>query len=680
MIDHKEIRTTKKYSNLLASNWIQSIKGLLEYFPRTYEDRSQIKTLQDVTTDNTVQTVKWYVTEKKFHKRWGRKVYEVIFHDIQEAVGYIRIFGSAFQAQQIQKNKRYLIIGKPQLQYWKIVFTHPDTALSEEGDEEWYKAGRIYPIYPELQWIKPGRFAQKIRTQIDNTPNLFPELYPEEFLKRYTLMNLPETIKNMHFPSDFDILNKAKYRIFFDRICRMQILSQLQKNEYNQWKQDKEKNKPNRNIIKEIIDTLPFTLTNAQKKVIKQTIEEIHEPNPMLKLLQWDVWSWKTIVATIIAYYIIKHQKQQCAFIAPLAILAQQHAKTIAKTLLPLWIHLEVITWSLTASQKVTIKNKLKDWRIDCIIGTHALLQEWIRFNDLWLVIIDEQHKFWVRQRAFFKQFNSPHIIQMSATPIPRSMALAFFGEFSVSNIDEMPAGRKPIYTKIVSDADRIKLKPRMMEKINEWQKVFIVAPLIEESDKLENVQAATTVYQEVKELFSEMWNNIGLIHGRMKEKEKKSIMEKFKEWTVSILVATTVIEVWVDIPEATIMVIKNADRFGLSQLHQLRGRIGRSDLSSYCFLQTHKKSWETYKRLKAMEKTNDGFELAEIDLEYRWPWEMLWTQQSWISDIPLDILTDTQFIQKAQDAAKWLLEQYDITKLPALKQQLDSSWSNILA
>lgn len=680
MIDHKEIRTTKKYSTLLASNGIQSIKELLEYFPRTYEDRSQIKTLQEITTDNRVQTVKWYVTEKKFHKRWGRKVYEILFHDTQEALGYIRIFWSAFQAQQIKKNKRYLIIGKPQLQYGKIVFTHPDTAPSEENDEAWYKAGRIYPIYPELQWLKPGRFAQKIRTQINHVDTLFPELYPDEFLNRYSLMELPNTIKNMHFPTDFIVLNKAKYRIFFDRICRMQILSQLQKNEYNQWRQTQEKDTPNRDIVKEIIETLPFTLTNAQKKVIKKTIEEIHEPSPMLKLLQWDVGSWKTIVATIIAYYIIKHQKKQCAFIAPLAILAQQHAKTIAKTLLPLWIHVEIITWSLTASQKVTIKKKLKEWRIDCIIGTHALLQEGIGFKNLGLVIIDEQHKFGVRQRAFFKQFNSPHIIQMSATPIPRSMALAFFGEFSVSNIDEMPAGRKPIYTKIVSDADRIKLKPRMMEKISQWQKVFIIAPLIDESDKLENVQAATTVYQEVQELFQEIGNNVWLIHWRMKEKDKNTIMEQFKEWSINILVATTVIEVGVDIPEATIIVIKNSDRFGLSQLHQLRGRIGRSDLSSYCFLQTHKKSGETYKRLKAMEKTNDGFELAEIDLQYRWPGELLGTQQSGISDIPLEILTDTNFIEKAQDAARWLVENYDITKLPSLKEQLNNLWGNILA
>ncbi|MFA5748344.1 MAG: helicase-related protein, partial [Candidatus Absconditabacterales bacterium] len=281
---------------------------------------------------------------------------------------------------------------------------------------------------------------------------------------------------------------------------------------------------------------------------------------------------------------------------------------------------------------------------------------------------------------SFFKNFGSPHILQMSATPIPRSMALAFFGEFDVSIIDEMPIGRKPIHTKIVSEKEFAKLKPRIMEKINEGQKVFIVTPLIEESEKMEELKAATTEFEETKLIFKEIKDKIGLLHGRMKSKEKEEVMNNFKKGKMSILVSTTVIEVGVDIPEATIMVIKNAERFGLSQLHQLRGRIGRSDLQSYCFLETKNKSGDSYKRLKAMEETNDGFKLAELDLQTRGAGEILGTMQSGETDIPLNILSDIKFLEKVKDGAKWLLQKYpNLEGLDSLKKYLNEKMGSFL-
>jgi len=437
---------------------------------------------------------------------------------------------------------------------------------------------------------------------------------------------------------------------------------------------------PARTTIRSFISTLPFTLTTAQKKVIKQIIDDFHKPQPMLRLLQWDVGSGKTIVATTAAYYIIKEFGWQVAFLAPTEILAKQHLKNLAKYLLPLWIKVELLVGSMTKSQKEKIKQKLASWEIDLIVWTHAIIQEDVDFADLQFAIIDEQHRFWVQQRAFFKKFGSPHILQMTATPIPRSLALAFFGEFDVSIIDELPAWRKPITTKIITEEEFVKLKQWILTKINQWQQLYYITPLIEESDKLDEVASATQEYENLQKIFPELKDQIALLHWKLKSKEKDKIMEDFKKWKYKILVSTTVVEVGVDVPQATMIFIKNAERFGLAQLHQLRGRVGRSDLQSYCFLITKSKSWEAYKRLKAMEKTNDWFALAELDLKLRWGGEILWVKQSWAWDIPVEILSNVKFLEKVQQAAKWLLERYpNLEWLPVLKEKVLNQDRNLL-
>ena len=401
----------------------------------------------------------------------------------------------------------------------------------------------------------------------------------------------------------------------------------------------------------------------------------------MLRLLQWDVGSGKTVVAAASAYYTYKKFWGQSVFLAPLEVLANQHYKTLAKLFLPLWLRVALLTWSLPKSEKDKIKLDLAEWRIHAIVWTHAVIQKDIQFKQLQFVVIDEQHKFGVRQRAFFKKFWAPHILQMSATPIPRSMALAFFWEFDVSIIDEMPVGRKWIITKVISEKEYVKLKPRVLDHINKWQKVFIVTPLIDESEKLEDVNSALVEFEYIQELYPELKWKIGILHGKMKSKEKEEVMNNFKIGKICLLVSTTVIEVGVDIPEATIMVIKNAERFWLSQLHQLRGRIGRSDIQSYCFLETKSKTGETWKRLQAMEDTNDWFKLAELDLQNRGAGEILGTMQSWESDIPLEILSDLKFLEKIQEGAKWLLEKYpNLDWLPGLQKYLAEKMGDVLA
>lgn len=682
----EQLKTTNKYSSILESNGIKAIKDLLQYFPRSYEDRSFIKPLSELTiNEKWVATTKWKIIEKKFSPRRWRKVYEYIFIDEQWQLWQINIFNSWYLASKIKENQRYIIVWKPFFKLWKAIFNQPEIIQTSDTTQEQTNIPnmwRIYPIYSELYGIKPWRFAEKIWNLLENIDNIFDEHLPQEFLEKYNLLWVKETIKNIHFPESYELQKAALQRIFFDRLLRVQLHSLIQKEEYekNSLKRIDESD-PRREIIKNFIGKLPFKLTNAQKKVIKNCIESIHDIKPMMALLQWDVWSGKTIVAATIAYYMYYLKNKQSIFVAPLEVLANQHHKTLAKLFLPLWIRIELLTWSTPKAQKEKIKKEIKEWKIHITIWTHALLQENVGFSNLWFVVIDEQHKFWVRQRAVFKKFGNPDILQMSATPIPRSMALAFFGEFDVHIIDELPKWRQPITTKIISENEYIKLKPRIISKVNEWQKVFIVTPLVEESEKLEEVKAATSEYQEIKKLLPELKNKIWLIHGKMNSKEKEETMTKFKNGEYCLLVSTTVIEVWVDIPEATIMIIKNSERFWLSQLHQLRWRIWRSDLKSYCFLETKKKTWDSYKRLKAMEETNDWFKLAELDLKNRWPWEILGTMQAWQTDIPIEILSDLKFIEKVQEWAKRLLEKYPKLKwLDKLKIYLEEKIWDILA
>jgi len=633
--------------------------------------------------DKVSVSVKWIITEKKFFQRWKMKIYDIRFKDENGNNWQISIYNAAFLASKLQINNWYVIIWKPNFKFGRFVFSNPQvthSVLIEEEKEKVHATWRIYPVYSELGGIKPGWFAEKVWNVLPEVDNLFEEYLPKEFLKKFGLINVKETIKNIHYPKDIDKVRQAKKRIFFDRLLRIQLFSLINRDEYKKWSIILNKVNIDRNIIKEIISKLSFELTGAQKRVLKDIIENIHDTKPMMRLLQGDVGSGKTIVAAIVIFYVYKKFGGQSVFLAPLEVLANQHYKTLAKLLLPLWLRVELLKGSLTKDQKEKVKFDLKQWKINVLVSTHAVLQDNVDFDNLRFVIIDEQHKFGVKQRAVFNRFNNPHILQMSATPIPRSMALAFFGEFDVSVIDEMPKWRKEIYTKIISEAEYVKLKQWIITRIMQKQKVFIVTPLIDESEKMEELKAATVEYENVKQLFPEIKNRIGLLHGKMKSSQKDQVMKDFQWDKYDILVSTTVIEVWVDVPEATVMVIKNSERFGLSQLHQLRWRIWRSNLQSYCFLETKKKSGDTYKRLKAMEDTNDWFQLAELDLKSRGAGEILGTMQSGEADIPLEILSDIRFVEEVRQWAEWLLEKYPwLEWLWWLKNQLDERVGKLL-
>ncbi len=677
------LRTTPRYLNLLAQNGITTIRDFFNYFPRAYEDRANIKPLnQLIFNDKGITATKGKILKKTVFRRGGRMIYDISFEDELGIQGTISIFNSGYLASKLQEGCRYIIVGKPSFKYGKTIFSHPDIVPSSDSwaFEENYNSGRIFPVYSEMNGIKPWWFAKKIWELRDQIPAVFAEYLPEEFLKTFDLLDVQKTILNIHYPESESLKSQAIHRVFFDRLLRVQLFSLMNRQSYQANKKTSSEAQQ-RGVLKTMLQRLPFELTMAQKKVIKQIIDDFHSGKPMLRLLQGDVGSGKTIVATLAAYYLKQTEQGQTVFLAPLEVLAQQHYQSIAKLLLPLGLRVELLTGSLTKGQKEKIKSDLQQGKIDVIIGTHALLQEGISFHNLQYVIIDEQHKFGVKQRAFFKKFGAPHILQMSATPIPRSMAIAFFGEFDVSIIDELPKGRLPIQTKIISSTEEKKLKPRILEKIRKNQKLFVVTPLIQESESLDEVQSVLHAYEEIQLLYPELEGKIGLLHGKMKPKEKEEAMQNFKSGKTMILVATTVIEVGVDVPEATVMIIKNAERFGLAQLHQLRGRIGRSDLQSYCFLQTPKKSGDSYERLRAMEQTTDGFKLAELDLQNRGSGEILGTMQSGISDIPIEILSDLKFLEQVQAGASWLLQKYpDLEGLPSLQKFLHEKIGDILA
>lgn len=678
------LKTTTPYLHKLADAGITTPEEFVYYLPRAYEDRSQIISLREVETDTTASIKGKVINKSMIRTPTWKRLAEIIFEDVHGDRWYISALNGSYLLRQVSKGSRYVFVGKPQLQGGKIQIRHPDIFPAHEQvantDTSQALVGRIIPIYSEIQGIKSTRFAKKMFAAI---PRIIPHMHdalPPDLLERYHLPNLQTTLQNLHFPDTPEAATITKTRLFFERLLHVQLLSLLNKQEYQGEKEQITQEEPHREIVKEVTQKLPFILTTAQKRTITEIIQDLHKPQPMMRLLQGDVGSGKTIVAAISAVYQYKQRWGQTVFLAPLEVLAQQHYAHLAKLLLPMWIRVELLTWSRTAKEKESIKEALQDGRVDVLVGTHAVLQETTKFHNLRLAVIDEQHKFGVKQRAILQQQGSPHLLQMTATPIPRSLALAYFGEFEVSNIDEMPPGRKPITTKIISDTERKKLKPRIITKIQQGQKVFVITPLIEQSDNLDDVMSVKEEYQRMCDLYSELDGAIGLLHGKMKSKEKEETMHKFKTGVYHMLVSTTVIEVGIDIPDATVIVVKNAERFGLSQLHQLRGRVGRSSLQSYCFLQTKRKSGDTYQRLRHMENTTNGFKLAEIDLQLRGAGEILGMRQSWETDIPVDILIDMKFLARVREAAQRLLEKYPhLESLEILNAQLQEKMDNML-
>jgi len=645
------LRTTSKHIARLDSLGIRNIRDFLMYFPRTYNDRSDLVNILDLRTDQ-VNTVKGFISRLSTQRtKYGKSITRAVLTDDTGSVDVVW-FNQPYIKRVMQNGDEVILMGKLKFSFGKVSLQSPSYELIKE---EQIHSSRLVPVYHETEGISSKWIREKIKPLVDEWSSNFKEFLPIDIIDEHKFLIYSEAIKQIHFPESEELLKKARERLSFDELFLLQLKAiqkkwlwqQIAYNEQKQIPQDIE-------AIKDFLGKLSFELTNAQKKVLTQIIRDMEKPYPMSRLVQGDVGSGKTIVAAAAILNVLK-AGYQCAIMAPTEILAKQHYNTIAKYLMPYGFNLQFIAGSLTGKQKEAVIKQMKSGTLDVVIGTHSLIQDKIGFKNLGLAIIDEQHRFGVKQRSILKSFGSPHLLSLSATPIPRTLAMTIYGDQDLSIIDEMPKGRQEIITRIIPDKKRLDAYRWTADQVLKGRQVFVICPLVEESDVLE-VKSVIKEYDYLKEhIFPDF--KVGLLHGKLKAKDKEEVMNKFKNNEINILVSTSVIEVGIDVPNATIMIIEGAERFGLSQLHQFRGRVGRGAHQSYCFLFTTSDSAETKARLKAMVIHSSGFKLAEIDLELRGPGEIYGIRQSGIPDLKMASLTDSITIEKARIAAQKIID-----------------------
>lgn len=653
------LRTTKKHLGKLELMGIRTVKDFLLYFPRTYNDNSEFTKIIDIIP-NEVNTIKGQLASLfNIRTKYGKKLTMGLFSD---ETGSIEVmwFNQPHLVKMLPRKKDIILSGKVKFNGQKATLTAPSYEIVKEYEEQIH-SGRIVPLYHETEGVSSKWIREKLKPLIDDWTELFEEYMPEEVLREHTLIDFKTAIKNAHFPESEEILEKAKKRLAFDELFLLQ-LKVLQKKWHwqNIAREDAKVMETKSDVIKELISKLPFELTTAQKRVTKEILEDLKKPFPMSRLIQGDVGSGKTIVATLATINVVRNS-YQVAIMAPTEILAKQHYQTFVNTLGDYGLNIQFISGSTTKKQKKEIIKQMKTGMVDIMIGTHALIQENIGFKNLGLAIIDEQHRFGVKQREILKSFGSPHLLSMTATPIPRTLAITVYGDQDLSVIDEMPKGRQTIITRVVPEEKRTDAYRWIEDQVKKGRQTFVICPLIDESDVLE----VKSVLKEYEFLSTHIFKDLklGLLHGKLKQEEKDQIMKDFKDNKINILVSTSVVEVGIDVPNATIMLIEGAERFGLSQLHQFRGRVGRGAHQSYCFLFTNPLSDEGKTRMKAMEMYSSGFKLAEIDLKLRGPGEIYGIRQSGIPDLKMASLTDYETIEKARNSA-----QKTINKDPLLK------------
>jgi ATP-dependent DNA helicase RecG len=645
----KVLRTTSRHLGRLELLGVKTVRDFLLYFPRTYNDTREFTKISEIRTDE-VSTIKGKLTSLfNIRTKNGKKMTRGVITDETGSVGVVW-FNQPHLTRMLPRNSDIILSGKTKFGFGKITLQGPSYELIKK-EEEQIHSGRIVPVYHETEGINSKWMREKLKPLVDNWVDLFEEYLPEGIIKEHNLIDYKTAIRSVHFPDEPELLEKSKERLAFDELFLLQ-LKVLQKKWYwqNINKEDPKNIKTNEEVIKDCTDNLPFTLTNAQNRTLKEILDDLEKPYPMSRLLQGDVGSGKTIVAALATLSVVKND-YQVAIMAPTEILAKQHYAGFIETLKAYSLNIQFIAGSTTKKEKENVIRQMKTGTVDIIIGTHALIQDGIGFKKLGLAIIDEQHRFGVKQRETLKSFGSPHLLAMTATPIPRTLAITVYGDQDLSIIDELPKGRQKIITRLVPEKKRIEAYRWIEDQVNKGRQAFIICPLIDESDVLE----VKSVLKEYAYLSEHIYPNlkVGLLHGKLKQEEKDKIMGDFNDNNIHILVSTSVIEVGIDIPNASIMLIEGSERFGLSQLHQFRGRVGRGEHQSYCFLFTNSLSEEGTTRMKAMEKHTCGFKLSEIDLEIRGPGEIYGLRQSGIPDLKMASLTDSVNIEKARKSAQ---------------------------
>ncbi|MBE2222952.1 MAG: ATP-dependent DNA helicase RecG [Anaerolineae bacterium] len=641
--------------NKLGAN---TIWELLYIFPRRYDDYSLMKPIKDLVYGEQV-TIIGTIWETRSRKVRGTQT--LVQSIINDGSGSVQVtwFNQPWLAEKLKAGLQIVISGKTELYLGRLVFNSPEW---EPLSIEPLKTRRIVPVYPLTQGLNSNKMRDIMRNTVNRWTPHIPETLPEAIRKRQDLYPLPLAVNQVHFPQGQKALHDARRRIVFDELFLLQLGMQSFKQEWQS-----HSGQPllvETAVLDDFRSTLPYTLTGAQERVIGEIITDLSQNIPMNRLLQGDVGSGKTVVAAAAMVVAVK-AGVQAALMAPTEILAEQHFSGLSNLLTPLGINVCLLTGSTPAAEKEQIYAGLADGSIHIAIGTHALIQEGVNFQKLGLAVIDEQHRFGVDQRQALREKGAvvngseetitPHVLVMSATPIPRTLALSLYGDLDFSVLDELPPGRQEIKTRWLRTSERERAYAFARRQVEAGRQAYIIYPLVEESDKID----AKAAVEEHERLQTQVFPNLklGLVHGRLKANEKEAAMRAFYAGETNILVATSVIEVGVDVPNSTVMIIEGANRFGLAQLHQFRGRVGRGEHQSYCLLIADNESTEAEERLSALEKTNDGFALAEKDLEIRGPGEFFGRRQSGIPELQMASILDMEMLAIARQEAELLIQ-----------------------
>ena len=628
---------------------ITTLRDLISWFPRKYDDRRQARRIADLVPGESACVAAMIAAEPKVsHIRKGMDLIKVRAVD-ETGVLDITFFNQTWLKSQLIQGETYIFYGKAEGNLLRKTMASP--IVEREGRGEF--TGRIVPIYPLTAGVSQLILSRSIRQGLDACADILPDALPDQVRQDHHLCRIGYAYENIHFPEDETALDLARRRLAFEELFFFTIGLQRLRS-----RRETVRVEPCGNVdMAEFYHALPFTLTEAQRRCVEEALGDMRSGQPMNRLCQGDVGSGKTMVAAACVYFMVKNGRQ-AALMAPTEILAQQHYNGLAPLLENMGIRCALLTGSTKAAVKRSIAAQLAAGEIDFAIGTHALITEGVAYADLGLVVTDEQHRFGVAQRAALAaKGQHPHTLVMSATPIPRTLALILYGDLDVSVIDHLPPGRQPIETYAVPGSYHPRVYNFIRKLVAEGRQAYIVCPMVEENDELPDERKAVTAYAQKlqAEVFPDL--KVAFVHGKMKAKEKDAVMVAFAAHETDILVSTTVIEVGVDVPNAAVMVIENAERFGLSQLHQLRGRVGRGKHQSYCILISDNQNEETKQRLKVMTKTADGFKIAEEDLRLRGPGDFFGERQHGLPGLRIaDIGCDTQLLKEAQQAAEELL------------------------